>query len=562
MTVIDDPFSLELTGRAGKAEKTKTAAPFSAVADGKGPRRTAAAFEGEIPWLDDEMRGQGALVWAVTATADFTSRTVPRRAQLDAPLRVFAAGGEYEAAALAVFALDDLENPQIEIDGLRLKDGGEIPAASIDIRVERPDGFLVSGKVAGDIPAATARRYFITVYTAPGTPAGLYSGDVRFTADGIEPLVREMQLRVLPFALASTPIVGSIYGGLEGEAQDGHLAADLLAHGLDNFTCGRIIDDGAISKVIIHHLLWDLYKPTEENWLGEGAERFDAGLDAQVFNNMKELALRGPFIVEVNYFLRYLPCTPENARLFEGALRRIEALREKHGLGEFVYHLVDEPSNHFTYDDGRYGRRYGLERVDFFGKVLNKLGLRQYVTINSTGRGFDTAEKMPDRVDIWCPNIISDEAQVERWSRPPKELWLYNFAGDGRVKGAARSTYGFYAHRVRAAGVTIWCHPNYVRRDADGRCWGTSAWEGIREGRDDARYVATLKAAVAQMRLKGGEAAKAAERAEAEMDAIIGAYPALTADKVRFERLHDAEDWNKWRWLIAWHILKLMEAQS
>ncbi len=558
LAVIADPFRRNLTGRAGRASKSQLREPFGALADGEAFEGAPASFEGTLPWLDESMRQNRPILWAITPTADFTSDTVPRPAQLDAPLCAFAAGGEYEAVALAVHALEDLHSPRVEIDGLTGREGEVIPPECIDIRAERPDGFICRPERDADIPAKTSRRYFLSVYVAPGTPAGLYKGEVSFTAEGIARQTRQVRFLVLPFALVDTPLVGSIYGSLDGDVRDRHLAGDLFAHGLDNFTCMRIIDTASIGKVIVHHLLWDLYKPTEENWLGEGAERFKAHLDERVFANMKKLGLKGPIVVEVNYLLRYLPCTGENARLFEEALGRIEALRKKHGLDEFVYHLVDEPSNHFTYDDGRYGRRWGLERVDFFGRVLTRLGLRQYVTINSTGRGFDTAEKMPDRVDIWCPNSISDERQVARWSRPPKQIWLYNFAGDGRVKGAARSTFGFYAHKVRAAGVTIWHHPNYVRREVEsGKCWGNAAWEAIREGRDDSRYVATLCEAIESAGHSGGRAAKTAERAEAALDEIVEAYPILTADKVRFERKHDASQWDKWRWTIASWIMKL-----
>jgi hypothetical protein len=304
--------------------------------------------------------------------------------------------------------------------------------------------------------------------------------------------------------------------------------------------------------------VWDLYKPTEENWLGDGAERFNVGLDKDSFAKLARYRFKGPIIVEVNYFLRYLPCTRENAELFETALRRIETARRKHRLPEFVYHLVDEPSNHYTYDDGRYGRRYGLERVDFFGAVLGRLGLRQYVTINSTGRGFDSAEKLPDRVDLWVPNFISDEGQVERWTAPGKELWLYNYAGDGPCKGAMRSTFGFYAHRVRAGGVTIWHHPNFVRWEGDDKkCICKSSWEAGRSGRDDARYVATLRRLAEKALAKGGAAARAAGRALADLESIVSAYPVLTPEKVRFEARHHADQWNKWRWILARWILRL-----
>jgi hypothetical protein len=557
--VMPSPFSLKLKGRAGKASSDKGGAEgFGVLGKGTPGARRAKVFSGELSWLSKTDSERGFVAYAVTATADFETDAPPRRAQLGAPVRAFAAGGEYEGLAFAVFATGDVGGVTVEAGELVSVGGKKISAEHTCLRAERPDGFLVAPEVMGALAAGSGRRYFLNVYVAPGTAAGKYRGKVAISAGGA-PVELAVELLVLPFELEGALSVGSIYGLLCGTKRDEPMAADLRAHGLDNLTCVHPFNTDKCEKVMIHHLLWDLPKPTEENWLGDSPERFAVKLDAARSRNMKRLGFTGPIVIDVNYFIRYVPCTAENAVFFEGVLKRIEAMREKYGLDEFVYHLVDEPSNHFTYDDGRYGRRYGLQRVHFYGKVLKKLGLRQYLTVNSTGKGFDTAAKISDVIDIWCPNSISDEKQVVRWTAPGKELWLYNYAGDGRVKGAGRSTYGFYAERVHATGVTIWHHPGYVRweEDESGGCIGSAGWEGIREGRDDARYIATLKNAIARAAKQGGKAARDAAKAERDLAAIVDAYPVLTPDKVRFERLFHADDWNKWRWTLARWILKL-----
>jgi len=435
-----------------------------------------------------------------------------------------------------------------------------MPRSQMDLRAERPDTYLVKQDTVGGIPKNTARRYFLTVYVAPGTKAGAYSGTLTFSAEGRPKDERPYSLLVLPFRLPESPATNGIYGGLHGSGdreRDMTVAADLLAHGMDNPTCIGVF--GSPRQANIHHIIWDLEKPTTENWLGDGAERFNAAIDEGVFKNMKDSGLRGPFVIEVNYLLRYAACTEENAEGFEAALRRIEALREKYGLDEFTYHIVDEPNNHYTYDDGRYGRRYGIERVKFFGKVLHKLGLRSYVSMNSAGRGYDIGETVYDELDIWCANFISDEKQVDRWTSNGKELWLYNYAGDGWCKGAMRSTYGFYSLRVRAGGVTIWHHPSYVGWNEDEKkVVARASWDAAREGIDDCRYAALLQSRIDAAMKAGGAKARLAAQAEKDLDAVVNAYPSPTRDKVDFETLHDASDWNKWRWLIAQWILKLL----
>ena len=569
--VVPDPSSVQVSSMAGSGTGASgVPAGFAVLASTVPGGRSPRSVEAVVPYATGEMKKTGYLWYAETATADSragggrrqessAAATYPRRAELSLPIRAFAAGDEYEAVAFAFYALDDLKSPRVEFSNLASASGGVIRAGQMDLRAERSDLFLVKNDSLGDIPKNTLRRYFLTIYVAPGTPAGIYSGTLAFSAEGRPRDERPYSLIVLPFKLEPSPLVNGIYGGMQGSKdtpRDMAVAADLLAHGMDNPTCFGVLK--RTNKAKVHQLIWDLPKDEEEYWLGDGPARFDVQLDEQVFRNLKDSGLRGPFVVDVNYILRYLPCTEENAEGFLSVIRRIEDLRSKYALDEFTYHLVDEPNNHYTYDDGRYGRRYGIERVAWFGRALHTLGLRCYETMNSAGRVYDIAESARNEIDIWCGNFISDTKQIERWTAPGKELWLYNYAGDGWSKGAMRSTYGLYALRVGAKGVTIWQHSGYVGWNAEEKkCVGKSSWDAGREGVDDVRYVTTLQIAIDKAAAAGGARAALAADARKDLDAIINAYPPLTSDKVRFERLHDASDWNKWRWIIASWILKL-----
>jgi hypothetical protein len=336
---------------------------------------------------------------------------------------------------------------------------------------------------------------------------------------------------------------------------------DLIAHGFDNFTCISVLASGQTTGIRARHIIWGIEMPAGEGWMGEDPQRFEMLLDEGVFESIRERGLGFPLVVDLSRFVRYAPCTPENAELFGRLVGKMEAMREQYGLGEFAYHLVDEPNNHYTYDDGRYGRRYGIERVAYFGRVLARLGLRQYVTVNSTQRGYDIADKAVDVTDIWCPNYISDAKYLRKWWERGSEVWLYNYAGDGASKGSMRSTYGFYSLSIGATGVTIWTHRNFVRFARDeGKLLDSSPWEAAREGTDDARYVATLMKEMLRAEEAGGEAAGLSVEAEVALNSILTAYPVPTGDKVTFETKHDASQWNKWRWIIADWIIRLRAA--
>ena len=568
-SVIEGPFSSELSGTAGRGagvEGRERPLSFTVLAetDGREGQQESTAIPA---WVDETMLGKGFLVHAVPATMDFYTgggmregggaAAPPRKAQLAAPIQAFAAGGEYEALAFAIFALRDMEDPVVEFTEPRSAAGAVIPASHLDLRAERTDRYLVKPETLGGLPAGAGRRYLLTAYIPEGTSAGLYEGTFSI-AVGEEIEERTYRLLVLPFALGESPVTCGIYGSFRGDELDRTLAADILAHGMDAFTNMNVLAPNQTRGARTRNIIWGIEKPTGEGWLGNDPQEFSTELNEDIYRNMKEYGLRGPIVVDVSRFTRYIPCTADNAGRFREFVTKIEAMRDQYGLPEFVYHLVDEPNNHFTYDDGRYGRRYGIQKVRFFGDVLREMGLRQYLTVNSTQRGYDIGEKAVETCDIWCPNYISDESYVTKWLRRGSEVWLYNYAGDGACKGSMRSTYGLYALSIGAEGVTIWHYGSFVRfLRREGRLLGSSAWEAAREGVDDARYATALADAIDAARAAGGVRAGLAEEADKDMAAILAAYPVPTGEKVAFEALHDADDWNKWRWIMARWIIAL-----
>ena len=571
LRVIESPYALSLYGTAGAGDGG------SGVPDGFGvlgttiPEREAneAAREelmtlpkdagnAQLPFATDEMKARGYVTFAATPTADFASDILPRQAQIGEPLRAFAAGGEYEPICIGLHALTNLSGISIAVSEFKNASGAVLGSEQLDVRAERTDGLLVKPETLLTLEGGKSRRYFVTAYVAPGTAAGLYEGTATIAAADRPSETRGVSLLVLPFALSEPPLWYSIYGGTEGSQdpeRDYITFKDLRAHGLDNLTCERPF--GGSGGATIQHLIWDLPKPTGEGYMPDNPGRWDLALDEQFFKFHKEVNCRGPIIIDVNYLIRYMPCTEENAEGFRKAISQIEAKREEYGLAEFAYHLVDEPNNHYTYDDGRYGRRYGIQRVEFYGRVLHDMGLRVYETMNSGARGYEIAMSAFNEIDIWCPNSIYDGALIEYWRDGDRETWLYNYGGDGAVKGI-RSTYGLYPLAIGATGVTQWVHRSYTFwNDSERKYVNTARWEAIREGVDDARYLVALDEAISRAKLGEGQSALDAAAALEELSAILDAYPAETDAKVAFEQTQDPEQWNKWRWLMASWILKL-----
>jgi hypothetical protein len=564
LEVIEDAFATKVHGTAGKGTGKPPETPpaaFALLATGLGAGKSEIGKE--IPYLTDDMKSMPLLVWPDTASADFRSGATPRKAQLAAPIRAFAAGDEYEPVSFVVRAMRDLKTLRVEATELKGA-AGAIPASQMDLRAEGPSTLLVKQESLGELPKDCVRRYFLTVYVAPGTPAGLYEGTLKFTAEGDVAEERPYSLLVLPIQLKDS----SLHMGMCGEWTTGKDAErtmvqirDALAHGMDGVECGHVFRSSLAAKANVQHIIWGLSKPTEEDSLGTGPERFKrAELDDEAFRMLKDSGMRPPIVVDLNPVVRYLPCTDENAELFEDFVRRIEAKRKEQGLPEFIYQLVDEPNDHFSMDDGRGGRRYGVALFDFFARVLHKVGVRTFITSNSGARGFDLCEGIRGQVDVWCTKVIDDPAEISRWTTDGKELWLYGYSGDGKCKGRMRSTYGFFAERVKASGVTTPAQAEMnAWNDQEKKNLNMASWEAIREGIDDSRYIAALKEAIKTAKTQAGPKAALAEQAQADLDAIVNAYPITPWQKIAFEKKHDADQWNKWRWIVASWIVKLQE---
>jgi len=154
-------------------------------------------------------------------------RFTPSPGALATPeMKAFATWGEYAPVALGVFAVKALDGLTARVSELADDQGHKIPTPCLDLRSVRFMPKLLSRNVyclapyilekrpALTVPAGRSVFFWLTAYVQPGTPGGLYRGQVTLKSIGQPEQQVSVGLRVLPVALDETPRWFAILFGL------------------------------------------------------------------------------------------------------------------------------------------------------------------------------------------------------------------------------------------------------------------------------------------------------------------------------------------------------------
>lgn len=473
---------------------------------------------GEMVAPTDEERARGFIGWVPNWMTLVYRQSVPHADDERAAVMVTAAPGEYEPATVAIRALDDLTGVHVETDNLTAG-VATIPADAIEVRTVRcwpqrigsswgneyrvvPE--LLEARAAVDVPADTTQQFWLTVHVPEDAAPGNYTGRVAVVADdGRWEL--PLRLTVLPFTLAPAERPVGMYWHderVEGEVQDAQIR-DLVAHGCTAVTLDTPVE---ITNV-------------------DGQMQFDGSRLIALLRKLKTMGITGPIPYNGGLEGRVKRAFPDefDARYVE-AIARIEELTAGEDTPELLYYPVDEIGN----SDERGQRAHELCAL-----IAQAPGATSYITVNNYAAG----EKWGDNFDIWCGNIEYTAEQEEALLARGKRYMRYGSAYLNDCRRARNSSgLGFY--RRPAEAMYYWHYQHYsgdpyndfdgTSRDhcaaypgANGEPIPTLDWESIREGIDDMRYIATLKALAA--RAAQGTAAQRAvgERARAELDAVL-----------------------------------------
>ncbi|PJB67732.1 MAG: hypothetical protein CO096_15575 [Armatimonadetes bacterium CG_4_9_14_3_um_filter_66_14] len=423
--------------------------------------------------------------------------TVPRPEDLKRPLSCFACPGEYEPMTVAVRSLAALKGVACTISDLA--GPGRLPASAIEVRAGKcwpqrlgsswstewrvmPE--LLEARRNVDVPADTAQEFWLTVRVPDDAKPGVYKGTVTVRAANAGKAELPVSVEVLPFRLRPNERPVGMYwyeGKVAGTPLRDAQVRDMVAHGMTTLTMGQL-------------------QPQIRN---ENDKLVLDTAELRTFlQDLKRLGINGPIPYAtaglMGQLKRAFPGKPDEGydALYVEATSQLEVVSALADTPKLLYYPVDEIGN----DEAR-GQKANHECA----LVAKVPGAVSYITVNNYAAG----EKWGDTFDIWCGNIVYTKEQESRLLARGKRYMRYGSAylNDPR-KTRASTGFGFYARGAEAmfywhyqatvqdpfndldGGSRDWCaaYPG-----PDGELIPTTDWEGIREGVDDMKYIATLK---------------------------------------------------------------------
>lgn len=466
-------------------------------------------------------RRRGFIGWAPNWMQLIYRNAVPTAETIDRELAATAAPGEYEPATVAIRALQDLTNVRVEVGDLS---SGEatIPASAIDVRRVhiwpqrigsswgtewRAVPEMLETFESVDVDAETAQQFWLTVHVPDDAGPGAYTAPVRVMADS-GTWETQLALTVLPFELQLAERAVGMYWRdtqVEGERMDMQLR-DMLAHGVTAVTSNTY---PVISNV-------------------DGNMQVDASELLALMQHLHEMGITGPIPFNPGLEGRIKREFPEadEARfeeLYIQGITELEKISSRDDTPKLLYYPVDEIGNH---------EERGQKANYLCGLIGQVEGATSYITVNN----YEAGERWGDTFDIWCGNIPYTVEQEQRLLERGKRYMRYGpaYLNDCRQ---ARNSSGLGFYRRPAEAMYYWHYQAlsgdpFYDFDGTARDWcaaypgpdgpiPTLDWESIREGIDDMRYIATLKAFAEHARQGDADARAAADAALTELEAVL-----------------------------------------
>ncbi|HUW83889.1 MAG TPA: glycoside hydrolase domain-containing protein [Phycisphaerae bacterium] len=417
-----------------------------------------------------------------------------------ATLHVRTTPGEYEPAVLAVRAGAEIT---AEMTFEALEGAEAVPRSWLSVnRVESlnaetsPKRLMGAGRTQS-LPADQTVFYWLTVRPPVTTAPGTYRTTIAIDVAG-KRHTAELVCEVLPFVLVDSPIIGGAF--MAGTDLPRRWYRDMKAHGINAiqmFWNSTGMDVRQVGGKLVMDFE-DLDRFMDEVNAGgiDGPIAISLGNDSSLHY---EREIAGAFGMPVRVSepiggkrIKAPQVSPELDRLFVEGLRQIREHWDAKGYRqELIVLIYDEPTERLL---ERCKSRYDLLKTVMpdtrvYGVVMNRQ---------------KWAASMLDQCDIIVANGDFERCR-DLSAEHNKDYWIYGFPL--QEVHTARHDMGLLAWRVGASGVFFWMYnywgydPDncavYVNADNPTEPVRSVAWEAIREGQDDLRYVATAAKLIA-----------------------------------------------------------------
>ncbi|MBI4242964.1 MAG: DUF4091 domain-containing protein [Planctomycetes bacterium] len=495
-------------------------------------------------------------------------------------LSVFASLGEYEPVSFSLYPFRDIEGVKILTTDLVNKDGAIIKKENIDIRSVQPvpfirdeetyalESILLEKRDEINLLEKKASQLWLTVYVPEETAPGDYSGKIKIGTPGSKPYEVKLSLKVLPIKLQQPPDI--LYGmcflipgrkNLYPENLDKYFV-DMREHNLNSMwtwpDCG-VKKEG---EKIIYDFSKAGFTRKDLNYFSHSLEEIMDGYLKTGFTNPWVCGTLDTLGGVIEAGLGYKPFTPEFDKAYlEYVIQLVQKAREK-GWPAFSLHPIDEPGP----------RPDAMKFAKYYYKLL-KENFPEIKTFADWGpwKGEDVI--LDSWVDIRCYAVPSQKA-IEDSKKAGDDFWIYNVGSWGRSPRMDRLAWGLFTWKTEAKGVFHWVytwwiepkvppssHPSfvYVIPGPDGPI-PTLAWEAVREGIDDVKYIYTLTHLIQKAKSsQNPELIKEAGKAEEELNKILYDVPVEFHYRVSYLDKTPSETFDVYRFKIAGWITMLQK---
>ena len=448
-------------------------------------------------------------------------------------LDLLAAPGEYESVAVALYAHQPLDSPAAVLTDLRGPDGSVLRGAAqvrwtqrllkrIQYTRDPEDAVFTWRYLWRESPeqvrAGQVRQLVVTIHVPDSAAPGMYRGDLVLTSTGSATggsggstiATLPVTLQVTPFTLAEPDKrVGAYYRGHRLSDDQVRLElADIHAHG------GRVL--------VWHAGIW--YGRGEDGQIQYNTEAVERAVRLQ-----QEFGIGPPYLVGTNprrasalaglevemtpEYAAALDTSQEFRRIYGEGIRRLHALEQELGAGEFLFTWMDE-----VFGRGRFEPWQAMARI-----TRQLSDHRIYITLHNRNQTLvDRADPHVDvrgyhghTLDWWLGQGHTFDQLKAELDTAGDEAWTYyNIRGTEVTAEWVRLCNGYWLWRSPVRAHTPWIYYAYGGSPFDdldsprhdfayaaphpdkAEMVSSLEWEAFREGWDDLRYLVTLERAI------------------------------------------------------------------
>ena len=465
--------------------------------------------------VSDKAKKQGYVTYIKSYTEVVYPGTIPTVKEMVNKIRLSAALGESEPASFVLYALKDLKNVNIRLSDLKGKNSQLLSSSIVEIKnVEyAPLRFGGGSGIKSwrmqparlwehtplDITGKNSQQFWLTVNVPKDALPGEYEATISIKPENGEEDTIALTLQVLPFGLSTLEGKVTLGAYISKTLTDTEIK-DQVAYGLNATSMWY---DGSNPRILNVN----------------GKLELDTRVIDEYFPRLKKNGMNGPVVIffgndknwtydkQIEKVFNVKAQTPEYDKYYVEGLKKIVAHCKSKGYNEIVISPMDEPSK-----GGEVEVRWKYNAA-LIKKFLPASRIF-CVFMNRT----DAPQKFRKLANIWsCNGAFKEAAAARNLEFPKPDIWTYGSFTARVSPQDTRFNAGFLPWKFNAEGTYLWAYKWYCGNpwndlDSDASDWelvypspegkliSTLAWEGVREGIDDRKYIATLEELISKNR--------------------------------------------------------------